>query len=241
MTTRTCGDNCPLANKGDSLECDRCKSVIHLKCYNINKTTAKMINESPNLLLLCDSCVVENKMYFEITNDIAEVKKVVDNINRVVSEQAEIPVKMVARNKRPSDDSTPVMTNSVKRRRFQQQVEKQTPVNKIVGTNSANDLRSVEAMKHVVVSQLHPETTEEELVDFVKKKLDTDAEIRAKPLIPKDRNREDLSFITFKLLVPESIYCSVLSPELWPKGITVRDFVPGFKRKQSTGVSLNTN
>lgn len=118
-----------------------------------------------------------------------------------------------------------------------------TPVNKIIGTNEtdeADELCSVEPLKSVVVSQLHPNTTDAKLVDFIVRKLAVNGDvIKTKALIPRDLKRDELSFISYKLMVPESLYKSILSAALWPKGIVVRDFVPSFRQRQQTGVSLN--
>lgn len=241
MPARICNDECPTANQNEHLLCFKCENIIHLKCYGIDKKQGKLITDSPNIILMCDICLEELVTLAEISKGIAEVKKVVEKIAKVVSKENKTTSKPILNNNNISGDNTPIVTRSVKRKRLDQQSTIRTPINKVIGTNDAAELKSVEGRRQLVVTQIHPETTEEMVIQYIRKQLQLNdtIDIRAKTLLPKDRNKEDLSYISVKIVVPESLYSLVLSAELWPKGIAVRDFVPGFKRRQPMGVTLN--
>lgn len=99
----------------------------------------------------------------------------------------------------------------------------------ITGSNvNENELLAVEIRKSIFVSQLNPSTSEESIVKYVKRCLnDTDnkLKIQAVALVPKEKNRNELNFISFKINIPESSFEAVLKPELWPQGVVVREFV----------------
>lgn len=55
---------------------------------------------------------------------------------------------------------------------------------------------------------------------------DDDNSLRCSFLIPAGRKVEDLDYLSFKIGVPESMFSMLLRPELWPKGVRIRAFVP---------------
>lgn len=243
MSVRVCGENCPAANLADSRKCYRCDSTIHLKCYGFTAKTVKIVDETPNFLLVCDLCIVAPIKWTDISKDIASVKSTIDDIKQIVTKDSKTS-KSAFGDVKLTDNVTPVLTRSVKRRRFDGKITAATPAKKIVGTNNnSNALLSVEQTKAIVVSQLHPNTTEDNVKKFVRDNINVgdDVVINVKSLIPKDRSLNELSFISFKLVVPESLYSSILSADFWPTGVTVRDFIPGSSRRRPTGVSLNDN
>lgn len=88
------------------------------------------------------------------------------------------------------------------------------------------------------MSQLHPSTSDESFVQYVKKRLndaDNKLKVQAFALVPKERSRESLNFISFKLNIPESSYADVLKPEIWPSGVIVREFVDDGRRRRKMG------
>lgn len=80
--------------------------------------------------------------------------------------------------------------------------------------------------KTILVSQLHPSTEATELKSYLDDKLQqSGTAIQCKILIPKGKTRDELDFVGFMVIIPGSLYENVMSPTLWAKGVTVRDFI----------------
>lgn len=105
------------------------------------------------------------------------------------------------------------------------------PVSSNLVIGSAEDgggLLAVESRKLIVASLLHNSTTADQLLRHINSRLalgDNSKSIRVNLLLPANRTVDDLDFVSFKLSVPESLYSKIIAPEVWPKGVTVREFV----------------
>lgn len=254
---RSCSDECsrPL----DSIvKCFACAGICHSTCYNLNKTVIKAISEIPNLMFLCDACNINkaaiaaggpqaavisqtegNTDNASIINAICDLKNMVVGLQDKMSKLEKPPIIPSYRSILAGEQST---RGSAKRPRFGDNAYStptNRPKNTIIGTNvNANELSSVEARKWVFVSQLHPSTTDQSFGDYVKKRLndqDNSLKIQAFALVPKDRDRSELNFISFKLNIPESSFDAVLNPDIWPKGVIVREFINDQRRRRQTG------
>lgn len=96
--------------------------------------------------------------------------------------------------------------------------------------------------KQIVVSNLYPSITSDQLVQYVKTKLDTSAEqanITARALVPKNKSVNDLNFVSIYLAVPATLYQAIMNPGMWPKGASVRDFEDRPSKKRQSGVFLS--
>lgn len=51
-----------------------------------------------------------------------------------------------------------------------------------------------------------------------------------------DRNHEELSYLQYRVSFPEVAYSKVMSPDTWPKGVKIRDFI--FNRR-NVAVSMD--
>lgn len=228
-----------------------------MTCYNTNKTTLKAINDSPNILFLCDECLENKKI---VSSNVADDPpqdmdtREGDNnaIFKAIHELKDIVVDMQSniknlekpsyRNVLASNLNAGNSKGSAKRMRFMDNIL-DTPTTRpryaIIGNNNVDkELAAVETRKWIFVSQLHPSTTEKSLIDFTCKRLnDTEnsSKIQAFALVPKEKNRDELNFISFKVNIPEPLYAPMLKPEIWPNGVIVRDFVNDQRRRRPTG------
>lgn len=250
-----CGDDCnrPMDS---TVKCYVCGCICHSHCYGLNKTIIKAINELPNLTFLCDTCnekkatvaagaavphVVNNSESnssmdsASIINAISDLKNMVTGLQDKMSKLEKPSYRSILAGDQP-------LRGSAKRPRFGDIVDS-TPTGRpkktIIGTNAAEkELSSVEARKWIFVSQLHPTTTDQSFTEYVKKRLNDQADnlkIQAFALVPKERDRRELNFISFKLNIPESSFNAVLNPDIWPKGVMVREFVNDQRRRRPTG------
>lgn len=95
--------------------------------------------------------------------------------------------------------------------------------------------------KTIVVSRLHPSTTEARIVDYIKSKLGLTvgtSNLVAKALIPRGRLPEQLNFISVKIDVPFDLYPRLMAGEIWPEGVMVRDFEIRPGKSSVSGVFL---
>lgn len=266
---RVCGDECdkPLDS---TVECRSCGIGCHTSCYSINKTVLRAIVDMPNLWFLCDECSAKNANILSkdavtaaattsaphnCTNDntaifqaLGELKNMVVELKGKVNgiEKPTYRSILAGNNGKPSGSNT----SNAKRRRFADTENVHStppgrPKNAVVGNNMDDGgLSSVEPRKWMFVSQLHPATSDHSFVEYVKKRLnDTENKlnIQAYALVPREKNRDSLNFISFKLNVPESSIDAILKPENWPKGVIIREFVNDDRRRRPTGrVLLNT-
>lgn len=235
----------------DSIKCDGpCNMSIHAKCASLTRTAIKIINESSNLLFLCDHCKLFS--FKEITDHLLAIKTSISNLSDAMSAQSERTAKLtdeVAANtiktdKLASSSMTPVSVlrqngqTSISQKRRRMDASPSAPRNAspaplarnlVVGSaENACGLQSVEPRKIVVASQLHNSTTVEQLKAFISEKLATGGNqntIRCNMMLPNGRSVEDVDFLSFKVSVPESLYDRLLNADIWPKGVTVREFV----------------
>lgn len=255
MAFRKCGTECEKPFDS-SVKCFICNNACHISCYNINKTVGKGIADLDNVIFLCDECLANKKIVDANSNsNVAQNPQENDSnpIIKAINDLTTIVVDMQTKIKnleKPSYKN--VLTgnlhsgstrNTVKRMRFMDNLPLDTPTSRpkdaIIGNNNEDsDLAAVEARRWIFVSQLHPSTTDKSFTDYVKKRLHDASDrlkIQAFALVPKDRDRKELNFISFKLNIPESSYDDILKPEIWPKGVVVRDFVNDVRRRRPTG------
>lgn len=100
----------------------------------------------------------------------------------------------------------------------------------IIGSGGEDDVIHsvpVKSKKFVFVSRLNNSTTKEKLLSFIGKKLTTTTEddIICWPLVKLGVNTNTLSFISFKIGVPERNYQDLLNASFWPDGVLVREFI----------------
>ncbi|XP_037050719.1 uncharacterized protein LOC119084759 [Bradysia coprophila] len=81
--------------------------------------------------------------------------------------------------------------------------------------------------KVLYVSNCKPSVTELEIVDYLLREnmISSAGDVSCKILVSPYVNRDSVSFVSFKITVNSKIFHSLLNEELWPEGITVREFV----------------
>lgn len=93
--------------------------------------------------------------------------------------------------------------------------------------SQADIFNSMKGFRGIFVSRLSTSTTNEMVVGhLINKKVIGDAsEVKCVKLVSPKRDINDLSFVSFKLLVPESKFASLSDPKIWPSSVAVREFV----------------
>lgn len=124
-------------------------------------------------------------------------------------------------------------------------IAQQTPATELNGLQFVEVNRSRKEKpigeKQIVVSQLHPSVSADQLIQYVVAKLSLCAErngISARALIPKGTNAADLNFVSIMLTAPENLYGAIMDQSLWPQGARVRDFEIRPRTSRQSGVFL---
>lgn len=95
--------------------------------------------------------------------------------------------------------------------------------------------------KSVVVSHLHPSTTEAQLISYATTKLGLTDDVPglvAKALIPRNRSPNQLNFVSIKVDLPARLYDRFTAAAIWPEKVTVHDFENRPSKSPATGAFL---
>ncbi|KAJ2937641.1 hypothetical protein O0L34_g19313 [Tuta absoluta] len=89
----------------------------------------------------------------------------------------------------------------------------------LVGAGATNDkLQTVEKQRHIQIWQLKPDTTVENIQNFLNTIVKSDGyEV-------KKRNIKSTRHACFIIALPESIYDAISSPSVWPAGVCISDW-----------------
>jgi hypothetical protein len=86
-------------------------------------------------------------------------------------------------------------------------------------------IRGVESTKWVYVTKLHPNTSEDDVVNYVTSKLVISKDkIKCSKLVTADSDLSKMDFVSFKILVQSPKYVELLHNKFWPKNVTSREF-----------------
>lgn len=89
----------------------------------------------------------------------------------------------------------------------------------LIGAGAHNDeLQTVEKQRHIQIWQLKPETTVENIQNFLNTIVNNDDFVVAKRTIKSTRHA------SFIITLPESMYDKISSPSVWPAGVRISDW-----------------
>lgn len=94
----------------------------------------------------------------------------------------------------------------------------------------ANDMQVSNDLESFYVTPFTPDQNEEEVKQYVIEISNAQPSmVKVTKLVPRGKNAEDLSFVSFKVSVCKTVSSVVGDPWYWPEGITVRTFEPTTK------------
>jgi hypothetical protein len=100
--------------------------------------------------------------------------------------------------------------------------------------DGVSQLNAVEEKKLFVISRVHPRTTTENIVEYIKEKTGID-DVRCQLMLAKGRTVSDVDFVSFKISATEADYAVLMKPEIWPAKVLVRDFMQSNRRRGGGG------
>ena len=183
------------------------------------------VKERINVTSLCNA--VSNNQYKDVLTNFSGK----DSRNNDEQSVPNVELKDVALGVRPI--VTECLDVTVNNRGFQPESSNSSiPSNavRVVGTSTSSTLQSVtlrRADKWLHVSRLSPTTTLDQIYEFFSSTFKLNKEdIYAVKIIPKDRNPETITFISFKIGCSEGNFKKIMCNEKWPLGIMVKEFLP---------------
>jgi hypothetical protein len=213
------------------VSCATCEKQFHGHCVSLDPHVVGVIRLSPNLTWRCNSCVADDEKpsVNRSLNLIFEKLEAMSTDIDVLKGKS-VPLKTFAgavrdsefsRNgKRPLAQDSPFGT-PIKRKR----IEKANTPALQMGVGAANDeIKTVEPLKWLYVSNLDPQTSEEAVVKLISSGLQSaPTEFSCVKLLPK--NVLAPTFVSFKIGMKEDLFLKSLAPQLWPSGIAFREFI----------------
>lgn len=93
--------------------------------------------------------------------------------------------------------------------------------------------------KAIWVSKLYRDTTEEEMLQYIKDLVGIAAseQCQVRKLVSKDKLISTYSFVSFRIICPENTFSTLLDANKWPSQCQIREFE--MERRSSTGYMLN--
>lgn len=86
--------------------------------------------------------------------------------------------------------------------------------------------------KAIWVSRFAPESTNEEIIDWISKEIPTKDIFQVHKLVKKDRDVSTLRFVSYKIEVSQRDFETMMNPDMWPEEVLVREF---FSQKKTLG------
>lgn len=248
----------------DLLICFGCEKSFHGACCSLNRSSAKLIKEVTGVKWFCMNC--DNTTFAEmISKRLNQIEEKVDGLSKdscdgkydellkkidhMTFEVANI--KSLVDLTLPLTQADQAVEDDVfrPRKRLRSGRAKGSttssswpllPSGSIQGTDNTSTLKVIEPKIWYHVSKFDPQTTADDLKEYLSGKIDS-SEVECYSLLPKGRPSEELRFVTFKIGVLISSKAVVTDPSIWPNNVTVRPFQQreGFSKFPRIGTRLH--
>lgn len=245
--------NKPVAESDDVVECYFCTHKFHaVICGGVSKEVCDTMKNVINIKFFCDKCLDSNltplmgKKIDKLTATVEEAVKKVNCYDELVKKIDSLTneVAFIKNGVNPVNCSN-IVSTPLKRLRngslkgqgtsssFERDENDGSHLNKkkreeisIQGTSDTvldPTIKVVEESDWFHVSRFDPDVKTEDMKQWFSAIL-ANTNIACIKLLPRNRSKEDLTFISFKLGVPKSLAATVMSPVIWPKNVIVKPF-----------------
>lgn len=229
-----------------------CGASFHMNtCSGVTRALLSYFSSNKkNLFWMCDKCaeLFENSHLRSISSTADQLSPLNSLTTAITELRAEI--KQIHSKSHPQSSPAVNWPPLSQRRAIKRPLE----VNAIEKCNIGSkqplgDVVSVPICKNedqkfwLYLSRIRPDVTIEAVSAMAKANLNLDGDPSVVKLVPKDKNINTLSFVSFKVGLDPVLKSAALNPETWPEGILFREFednrslnfrVPQKLRKQST-------
>lgn len=225
----------------------QCNELFHIKCVSVNKMMLNAINACPNIHWYCHDCNAGNR---NIAASIDNINAAIGGLTKSLSEnlpqfvdgfksQMERFVdtfnsttismigNLMSASSNCSADDRRVCSD-------EGQVTASTCKSKLESSHCDDD----GPLKSVVLSNIGKDVTADYLVDYLSDKLKIGRDkLRVSMLLPSSRSFEEVTFLQFKVTMPQVYYSSIVCAKLWPRNVHIRDFI--FKSRKIETVTVS--
>lgn len=212
------------------------------------------VSNKKNLFWLCDNCaeLFENSHFRMISNQVDE-KSPLTSLTTAISE-LRTEIKQLHAKPAASPAVTPRWSTIVQKRGTKRPriIEPNAHAQDScrVGCKKAQENGNVvsvpickpeaENLFWLYLSKIRPDVTVEAVRDMTKANLGIEDDPKVIKLVPKDRDIESLSFVSFKIGLDPSLEDKALNPDNWPEGLLFREFVDYGAPKFRPPLKFNT-
>lgn len=94
-------------------------------------------------------------------------------------------------------------------------------------TQQRSIVSPIETNRIAYVSNFHPSTTEEEVINYLllKNVISSIEDVSCKKLVSSNVDLDTVSFVSFKVTIRSELFHAVVNSKLWPDKVIVREFV----------------
>lgn len=254
---KNCGTCSKAINGIDVVVCrGYCGGFFHLnECSGVTRAMQSYFTSNrKNLFWMCDNCaeLFENSHFRVISNQADEkspLNSLASAITELRTEIRQLHAKPVAY---PSPAESPRWPSFDQRRGTKRPRIIETNVRAQdscrVGSKKAEEnVVSVAICKSeadnrfwLYLSKIRPDVTTEAVCEMTKANLNMENDPIVVKLVPKGKQIESLSFVSFKIGLDPLLKRKALDPETWPEGLLFREFVDYSASKFRSTLNMNT-
>lgn len=226
-----------------------CAQTFHTKCVSITKAMLNAVNSCPNIYWYCHDCNDDNR------HISAAIKNIEDSITRLTMSLSGDLLNFLDGLKTLMDNvlgkavtmgcassAHSIVSNGANQSQNDNHVAvpvRQTSAADFKIDSFPSTMTDRAPTKSIVVSNIGTDVTVDCLKNYICTKLEIGkTDVHLSLLLPVGRTPDDMQFLQYKVTIPESNYSSIMSPDLWPQDVRLRDFV--YKKRKHAGVSKDS-
>lgn len=227
-----------------------CGAVFHVICAKVELPLLDVLGEyEKNVFWMCDNCSElfsnchfrgimdhHNEKFSALPEAMESMKSDISNLNLAIATLTEkVNSQPIAASplvpKWPNIDRLNSANKTPKRRRGNSGLPITSSNNLTTcGTRSTNGFVKTVSLQEdltwVYLSAFHPATKEEDIAALTREclQLDTHSKPKVVKLVPRDKDPQSLSFVSFKVGIAKEHRDAALSCETWPEDVHFREF-----------------
>lgn len=196
--------------------CTACKNILAKARFSNAMVSADKAN---NAIVESLKTEIKDGILAEIRNEIRENFKQLAATQKTDQKQSS----GTTNGKRQRDCTESGSGNSAKRVATHTQGVATGVTDEAAMFASSTNAESTAPLFWLYMKGFRPDVTEEKVSQWVQQKLETDV-VKVRKLVPRGRDIRELSFVSFKVGIPEVLQEKALHQDTWPCEILCREF-----------------
>ncbi|XP_058827547.1 uncharacterized protein LOC131687477 [Topomyia yanbarensis] len=231
-----------------------CDRIMHLSCSTLTRPKLDMINDSANILWLCDSCVdlMKSSTVNAAFTALSEAFRLLTDTHKTALEALKAEMEKTRKSVESATTlpatpiSWPVPNRAGAKRARKTEDDKslsKSDVPSLTCGKKKGDVAKVPTITvqpatskcWIYLSRIATTVSEDEVGAMVKECLSSDDPVEVKKLVKKDANLSGHNFISFKIGVDPKPREMALNAETWPDGMYFREFIDFRQERTNDG------